>query len=68
MNNYTSNKPYDPIGFKEQAKIKYKATKAVAGKFPKGTALMEPFSRVQPAILDWATYCALTADQQLVWE
>ena len=31
MNNYTKNKPYDPHGFKEQAKIKYKATMAVAG-------------------------------------
>ena len=29
---------------------------------------MELLSKVQPAALDWATYCALTTDQQLVWE
>ena len=69
MNNYTNNKPNDPHGFKEQVKIKYKATKATAGKFPHGiAALMELLSRAQPAALDWAGYCALTPDQQLVWE
>ena len=69
MNNYTNNEPYNPHGFKEQVKIKYEATKAVAGKFPNGTAaLMELLSRAQPAALDWATYCTLTPDQQLVWE
>ena len=40
MNNYTNNEPYDPHGFKEQVKIKYEATKAVAGKFPNGTATL----------------------------
>ena len=25
-------------------------------------------SRAQPAVLDWAGYCALTPDEQLVWE
>ena len=69
MNNYTNNKPNDPHGFKEQVKIKYEATKAIAGKFPNGTAaLMELLSRTQPAALDWAGYCALPADEKLVWE
>ena len=31
MNNYTNNKSNDPHGFKEQVKIKYEATKAIAG-------------------------------------
>ena len=45
MNNYTNNEPYDPRGFKEQVKIKYKATKAIARKFPNGkAALMELLS------------------------
>ena len=30
MNNYINNEPYNPQGFKEQIKIKYKATKAIA--------------------------------------
>ena len=34
INNYTNYEPYDPHGFKEQVKIKYKATTAVARKFP----------------------------------
>ena len=44
-------------------KIKYEATKVIAGKFP-----MEVLSKEQLTALDWATYCALPADQQLVWE
>ena len=53
MNNYTNNEPYDPHRFKEQVEIKYKPTKAVAGKFPNGTAaLMELLSGTQPAALD----------------
>ena len=69
MNNYTNNEPYDLHGFKEQVKIKYVATKAIAGKFLNKTAhLMELLSKEQPAALDWVTYCALTPDQQLVWE
>ena len=55
--------------FKVQVKIKYKATKAVARKFPNGTAvLMELLSRAQPVALDWAGYCTLTPDQQLMCE
>ena len=69
MKNYTNNEPYNPHGFKEQIKIKYEATKAIAGKFPNGTiTLMELLSRAQPAPLDWAGYCALTPDQQPVWD
>ena len=57
MNNYTNNKPNDPHGFKEQVKIKYEATKAIARKFPNGTAaLMELLSNAQPAVLDWAGF------------
>ena len=35
MNNYTNNKFQDPHGFKEQVKIKYEFTKAIAVKIPK---------------------------------
>ena len=53
MNNYTNNKPHNPHGFKEQVKIKFKAIKAIAGKFLNVTAvLMELLSRTQPAALD----------------
>ena len=46
--------------FKEHVKIKYKATKVKAGKFPNGTAaLMELLSNAQPVALDWAGCCAL---------
>ena len=46
MNNYTYNEPYDPYNFKEQVKIKYEATKAIAEKFPNVTAaLMELLSK-----------------------
>ena len=69
MNNYANNEPHSPHGFKEQVKIKYEATKAVAEKFPNGTApLIELLSRAQSAALDWAGYCTLTPDQQLVWD
>ena len=69
MNNYTNNEPYDPHGFKDQVKIKNEVTKTIIGKVPNGTAaLMELLSRTQPAALDWAAYCTLTPDQQLVWE
>ena len=46
MDNYTNNNPNDPHGYKEQVKIKYEATKVIAGIFPNGTAaLMELLSR-----------------------
>ena len=69
MNNYTNNEPHDPHGFKDQIKIKYEATKAIARKFPHGTAaLMELLSKAQPGAFDWAAYCELLADKQLVWK
>ena len=69
MNNYTNNEPYNPHIFKEQVKIKYEATKTIAGKFPNETvALMELLSKAQPAALEWVGYYVLISDQQLVWE
>ena len=65
MNNYTNNEPYNPNGFKEQIKIKYKSTEAITEKFPNGTAaLMWLFTNVKPP-LDLAAYFTLTADQNL---
>ena len=69
INNYTNNEPYDTHGFKEQVKIKFEATKVIVGRFPNGTtALTELLSKAQPIALDWAAYCALPVNKQLVWE
>ena len=68
MNNYSNNKPHDPHGFKEEVKIKYDAVKAITGKFPNGTAAMTALLAAAPPVIDWAEYCALTPDKQLVWE
>ena len=69
MINCTNNESYNPHIFQEQVKTKFEATKAIAGRFSNGTAvLMELLSKVQPTVLDWAAYCALPADKQLVWE
>ena len=68
LNTYTNNKPQDPHGYKEKDKIKYKATKAIVGKFPNGTAaLMELLSKAADP-LDWAGYCALPEEDPLLWE
>ena len=68
MKNYTNNESYNLHGFREQIKIKYEATKAIGRKSPNGTAaLIELPTNAQP-VLDQATCCALTADQQLVLE
>ena len=68
LNTYTNNEPQDPHGYKEQVKIKYEATKAIVWKFPNGiVALMELLSKA-PVPLDWAGYCALSEEDQLVWE
>ena len=40
MNNYSNNKPHDPHGFKEKIKVKHNAVKAIAGRFPNGTAVL----------------------------
>ena len=69
MNNYTNNESYGHHGFKEQVKIKFEATKAISGRFLNGTAaLMELLSKAQPTALDWAAYCSLPVNKQLVWE
>ena len=68
LNTYTNNNPQDPHGFKELVKIKYKATKAIVGKFPNGTAaLTHLLSKAEPP-LDWDGYCALPEENRLVWE
>ena len=68
MNTYTNNEPNDPHGFKEQVKIKFKATKAIVGRFPNGTvALMHLLSNAETP-LDWDAYCALPAEERLAWE
>ena len=67
-NNYSNNKPHDPHVFKKEAKIKYGAVNAVAGRFPKGTVvMMELLGAVVPSI-DWTGYCQLTSVIQLTWE
>ena len=67
LNTYTNNDVTDPHGFKEQAKIKYEATKAIVGRFPNGTAtLMHLLSKAEPA-LDWDDYCVLPAAGRLNW-
>ena len=68
MNNYSNNKPHDPLYFKEQVKIKYDALTAVSGKFLNGTAVMMGLLGKAPPPIDWAGYCALTPPEQLVWE
>ena len=68
LNIYTKNVPQDPHGYKKQVKIKYEATKAIVGKFPNGiAALMELLSNALIP-LDWAGYCALLEEDQLVRE
>ena len=59
MNNYSDNKPHDPHGFKEEVKIKYDAVKAVAGKFPNGTAMRMVLLKVKTIAFTWANYCAM---------
>ena len=68
MKTYTNNEVNDPRGFKDQAKIKYEATKAIVERFPNGTAtLMHLLSNSAPA-LDWDEYCVLPAEGRLEWE
>ena len=40
LNSYTNNDSNDPHRFKQQVKIKFKATKAIVGRFPNGTAAL----------------------------
>ena len=41
LHNYSNLSPNNPHGFKEELKIKYKATLAIVGKFLNGTGVME---------------------------
>ena len=68
MNNYSNNKPHDPHGFKEEVKIKYNTVKAVARRFPNGTAAMMEFLKAERPALDWVSYCVVPPADQLVWE
>ena len=54
LNAYTNNEPQDPQRYKEQAKINYKATKAIVGKFPNGTAFLMKILSKAEVPLDWA--------------
>ena len=68
LNTFTNNDPQDPHGFKEQVKFKFKATKAIVGRFPNGTtALTHLLSKAEPPLtLD--QYCAMPEEDRLVWE
>ena len=68
LNNFSNNKPHDPHGFKEEVKIKYDSVKAITGKFPNETAAMMTLLTAVAPPLDLAAYCALTPDEQVVWE
>ena len=68
LNNFSNNKPHDPHGFKEEIKIKYDDVKAVAGRFPNGTAAMLELLRAERLALDWVAYYAMPPADQLVWE
>ena len=67
LNTYTNNEPQDSHGYKEQINIKYKATKAIVGKFPNRTAALMKLLSKAPVPLDWAGYCALPEANQPVW-
>ena len=66
MNDYSNNTLYDPHGFKEEVKIKYHVIKAIAGKFPNGTAAMMALLGATVPAIDWDGYCALTPAEQLL--
>ena len=68
MNNFSTNQPYDPHGYKEEVKIKYGSVRAIVEKFPNGTAVMMVLMAAETIPLDWAAYCALIPDKQLAWE
>ena len=68
MNDYSNIKPYDLHGFKEEVKIEYNATKAIARKFPNGIAAMMVLLRAAAPAIYWTGYCALTPVEQLIWE
>ena len=54
--------------FQRTSQIKYKATKAIVGRFPNGTeTLMHLLSNAVPA-LDWNGYCTVLAETRILWE
>ena len=53
LNNFSKNKPYDTRGFKEKVKIKYDSVKAMARKFPNGTAVIMALLATNEPPLDW---------------
>ena len=67
MNNFSNNKHHDPHGFKEEIKIKYDSLKTRDEKFPNGTAAMMTLPAATAPPQDWAYYCGLTSEEQLVW-
>ena len=68
LKTYTNNNTNDPHGFKEQVKIKYKATKAIVGRFPNGTAALTHLLSKAERALDWDDYCALPIAGKLEWK
>ena len=64
--NYSNNKLHDPYGFKGEIKIKYDAVKAVAGKFPNGTAVIMALFKAETIPLTWVDYCAMPPVDRLV--
>ena len=62
----SNNKLHDPHGFKEEVKIKYDSVKAITKKIPNATAAMMALLGAAVPLLDWAGYCALTPDKQLI--
>ena len=68
MNNYSNNKLHDPHGFKEKVKIKYNTVKAIAGRFPNGTATMMTLLENNVPALTWIDYCVMVPVDQLLLE
>ena len=57
--NFTNPRLEDPHEHKEELKVKYSATPAVAGKFPNGIVFLEILLAKKTALLDWNNYCTL---------
>ena len=62
LNNFSNSKPHDTHGFKKELKIKFDSIKAIAGRFPNGTAVMMILLVVEIVLIDWDIYCALPLD------
>ena len=68
LNNFSNNKPHDTNGFKKEVKMKHNSLKAIAEKFPNGTASMMALLTVEAIPLNLVAYCALTPDKPFTWE